>query len=195
MSAIGSLGTSNPASSTNAFQAMTSEDFIRVMFSELTNQDPLSPNDSQALLEQISSIRAIESDINLSDRLHEITLQNEISSSGALLGTFVQGLTDGGVEVVGFVDSVSVTREGTVLNLSSGFSVPLKRVTEVVDPDLVRTVPDGPPAPDTPPGPDQPPAPPPAPPPVVPASAGPGSPSAAPAPGGSLGTGAFGTGP
>ena len=141
MSAIETLGgTANPASTTNAFQAMTSEDFIRVMFSELTNQDPLSPNDSQALLNQISTIRSIEADIGLGQRLEEIALQNEISSAGTLLGSFVSGLDASGNEVVGFVDSVSVTREGSVLNLSTGYSVALDRVVEIIDPDLIRAV-------------------------------------------------------
>ena len=141
MSAIGSLGgTASPPSTTSAFQTMTSEDFIRIMFSELTNQDPLAPNDSQALLNQINSIRSIESDIALSNRLQEIAFQNEISAAGSLLGSFVTGLDNAGNEVVGFVDSVSITRQGTVLNLSTGFSVPLKRVTEIIDPDLITTV-------------------------------------------------------
>lgn len=141
MSAIGSLGgTVDPPSSTNAFQAMTSEDFIRIMFSELANQDPLAPNDSQALLNQISTIRSIESDIGLGQRLQEIALQNEISSAGSLLGSFISGLDARGNEAIGFVDSVSVTREGTILNLSTGFSVALDRVVEIIDPDLISTV-------------------------------------------------------
>ena len=138
MSAIPSTTTANAPSTTNAFQELASEDFVRIMFTELTNQDPLAPNDSQALLEQISSIRAIESDIELGDRLRDIALQNEIASSGSLLGSFVRGLNDSGARVLGFVDSVSITREGTVLNLSTGQRVALDRIEEVFDPALVE---------------------------------------------------------
>ncbi len=139
MSAIDSVSTSSPPSATSAFSTLSSEDFIRVMFTELTSQDPTQPNDSQALLEQISSIRAIESDLSLTDRLEEIALQSEIASSGSLLGKFVTGLNDSGAEVLGFVDSISITREGTVLNLSTNQSVAMSRVQEVIDPALIAT--------------------------------------------------------
>jgi len=151
MSAIDSITSSAPPSSGNAFQTLTSEDFVRIMFTELTNQDPLQPNDAKDLLDQVSSIRAIESDISLTDRLKEIALQNEISASGTLLGKFVQGLNDSGARVVGFVDSVSVTRQGTVLNLSTNEHVALKRVDEVIDPDLVQAADPAAPPPPTPP--------------------------------------------
>lgn len=142
MSAITSNLATNPApSATNAFQSLTSEDFIRVMFTELTNQDPSAPSDSKDLLNQISSIRAIESDLQLTDRLEQIALQNEISASGTLLGAFVIGLTDSGTKTQGFVDSVSVTRDGTILNLSSNQRVRLSSVSEVIDPALVQPVP------------------------------------------------------
>jgi len=137
MSAVDSISSSAPPSSTSAFSTLASEDFIRVMFTELTNQDPSAPNDSQALLEQISSIRSIESDLSLTERLEEIALQSEIASSGSLLGKFVTGLNDSGAEVLGYVDSISITREGTVLNLSTGQSVAMRRVQEVIDPALI----------------------------------------------------------
>jgi len=142
MSAIGSsLGTNPAPSTTNAFQTLTSEDFIRIMFSELTNQDPSAPNDSKELLQQIGTIRSIESDLQLTDRLEEIAIQNEISASGTLLGAFVVGLTDSGTKTQGFVDSVSVTREGTILNLSSNQRVRLKSVSQVIDPALIQPAP------------------------------------------------------
>ncbi len=138
MSAINSLSNSRPASGTDAFQSLTSEDFIRIMFTELTNQDPGAPSDSKDLLNQISSIRGIESDLQLTERLQQIALQNEISSSGSLLGSFVRGLNESGAKVQGFVDSVSITRDGTLLNLSSKHRVPMKSVQEVIDPALVQ---------------------------------------------------------
>lgn len=141
MSAIDSISATNPPAATNAFQALTSEDFIRIMFTELTNQDPLQPNDSKDLLDQVGSIRAIESDVTLTKRLEEIALQNEIAASGTLLGKFVRGLNASGNRVLGFVDSVSITREGTILNLSTNERVALKRVEDIIDPDLIGTTP------------------------------------------------------
>lgn len=125
------------ASSTGGFDDVSSQDFLAIILSELQNQDPLSPNDTQALLDQIGTIRSIESDLELTDKLEEIAKRGEISSASSLVGTFAAGRTDNGQEVVGFVDSVSVTRDGLRLNLGTGFSIALNNVDEIVDPSLL----------------------------------------------------------
>ena len=139
MSAIDSLTTSGgaPASGGDAFAAMSSEDFVQLIFAELQNQDPLSPSDTSALLEQVNMIRSIESDTAQIDRLEDLIRQNDITSSGSLVGSFVTGRTSSGVETAGYVDSVSITRDGPVLNLSSGSRVPIANLDEVVDPALL----------------------------------------------------------
>ena len=123
---------------TGGFDSVSSQDFLAIIFAELQNQDPLAPNDTQALLDQIGTIRSIESDLELTDKLEDIATRSEISSAGALVGTFVAGRTDNGQDVVGYVDSVSVTREGLRLNLGTGFSVALQNVDEIVDPTLLE---------------------------------------------------------
>lgn len=150
MSAVSALSSAAARDATNAFSSLTSADFIRVMFAELSRQDPTKPTDSKDLLQQLGAIRSIESDISLQRRLEEIARQNEITSAGSLVGAFVEGMTDAGVRTRGYVDSVSITRLGVSLNLSSGLSVPLSRVETVYDPALISTVP--PPGASPPPG-------------------------------------------
>ena len=138
MSAItGDLGARSP-SATNAFSAMSSEDFVEIMFTELTNQDPLQPNDTQALLSQIDTIRSIESDQAMTATLQQMVHQNEVTAASGLIGKFVTGLTDAGLRAASYVDSVSVTREGTILNLNSGVRIPLDNVDEIIDPQLLE---------------------------------------------------------
>jgi flagellar basal-body rod modification protein FlgD len=140
MSAIDSLASATrPA--TNAYESMSSDDFIRVMFAELTRQDPTKPTDSKDLLSQLGAIRGIESDLTLTNRLQDIARQNEITSAGSLVGAFVEGTTGSGEKTRGFVDSISVTREGILLNLSSTISIPLSGLQTVYDPDLITTAP------------------------------------------------------
>lgn len=140
MSAISnSLGSSSgaPASANDAFSAMSSTDFMKIIFTELTNQDPLAPNETKDLLEQVSIIRSIESDLSLSKELKSMVRQNEITSSSSLVGKFVTGLSSSSVEVAGFVDSVTITRDGIRLNLSSGYSIGLDQIQEIIDPDII----------------------------------------------------------
>ncbi len=75
------------------FSEMKTEDFIRIIFTELSNQDPFSPNDSGALLDQLNSIRSIESDIELVSRLDALVFQNQLGAAANLIGKFVDGLT------------------------------------------------------------------------------------------------------
>ncbi|MFG0285421.1 MAG: flagellar hook capping FlgD N-terminal domain-containing protein [Phycisphaerales bacterium JB039] len=117
----------------NAFGALTSEQFVEIMMTEMQGHDPLEPNDSQALLDQISSIRSIQSDIDLADKLESIVLQGQLSSASSLIGKYIGGY-DGAREAQGYVLSVSRTADGPVLNLDSGQRVRMDDVFEMLDP-------------------------------------------------------------
>jgi flagellar basal-body rod modification protein FlgD len=137
MSAISGATSASPPSSTNAYDSITSEDFLRIMFSELTNQDPLAPNDTKAVLDQISSIRSIESDLNLSEKLESLVAQNELAGAGTLIGKFATGLNSSGQRVGDLVLSVTATREGAILNLANGARLEMSRVEEIIDTELL----------------------------------------------------------
>lgn len=141
MSAITNNGSTNaPPSSGNAFSAINSGDFLKIMFSELANQDPLSPTDTKALLEQIGTIRSIESDLSLKTSLETLVKQNGLSAAGTLVGKYVGGLTPSGVRVGGIVISVKSTREGPVLNLGNNYTLPFDRVEDIVDPEFLQSI-------------------------------------------------------
>lgn len=130
MPSIPSIGNSSTVAATgrDAFSDLTSEEFVKIMFTELSNQDPLKPNDSNQMLEQLSSLRSIQSDIELGNKLESIVSQNQLSTAGSLIGKYVSGLTEDGSRVVGEVVSVSRTADGPVLRLSNNFRVPFKNV-------------------------------------------------------------------
>lgn len=141
MSAINNNGsTSAPQSSGNAFSALSSGEFLEIMFSELANQDPLSPTDTQALLDQIGTIRSIESDLSLKTSIETLVKQNGLSAAGGLVGKYVTGLTTSGLRVDGIVVSVKSTREGPVLNLGNNYTLPFDRVEDIVDPEFLASI-------------------------------------------------------
>jgi flagellar basal-body rod modification protein FlgD len=122
--------------STDAFSEMSSEDFIRIMFTELTNQDPFQPNDSAALLDQLNSIRSIESDMRLTEQLQALVTENQLASASNMIGKFIAGKTEDYATVTGFV--VSVIRQGDTINLEldTGWWVPMENVETVLDPQI-----------------------------------------------------------
>lgn len=126
--------TESTTTNNDAFASLSSEDFISVMITELTNQDPLEPNDSQAILEQLSSLRNIESDLAMQESLEALVNQNSIAQAGGLIGQLVSGLTENNDNVTGLVNSVRVVDGEAVLQLDDGSSLPLDRVTEITTP-------------------------------------------------------------
>ncbi len=158
MSAISSLTSSNPLISrtadaqsavsrtpqvqtgeSNPFAEVTSEEWLGIILEELSNQDPFEPNDTSATLEQLNSLRSIESDISLQDQLQSLVLQNSIGQAGALIGKEVQGLSNTGLNVTGIVSSVRVVEGKSQLQLQSGSTIKFSNVTNVGNPATAAT--------------------------------------------------------
>ena len=157
MDALSALDPAQLSRSTpNAFSELNSEEFVKIMFTELGHQDPLKPNDSAALLQQMSSLRSIQSDIELSSKLESLVKENQLSSAGNMIGRLISGLTEDNLRVYGTVISVSRTDRGPILNLNNGFRVPFSSVDEMTDP---TRLPGGGDTPNPPPPPPPPPPP------------------------------------
>ena len=117
----------------NAFAELDSGEFLQIILSELTNQDPLAPNDTSAILEQLSSIRNIESQNTLESRFDALVTQNAISTSANMIGKLVEGVNSANNTVSGVVTSLAVEEGEPVLRLSDGSSLAADRVTQVRD--------------------------------------------------------------
>ena len=133
METIGAIGAAAPATANDRFSELTSQQFVKIIFTELANQDPLEPNDTGALLDQLSTLRSIQSDMDLSEKLETLVTQNELTSAASMIGKFITGTTEQGETVEDFVFSVLRTRSGPVLNLDGGQKVPLGNVSEIID--------------------------------------------------------------
>ncbi len=120
--------------SPNGFSSLTSADFIRIMFTELANQDPFQPSDSSALLDQMNSIRSIESNIDLMDRLDTLVFENKLSSAANLIGKTVQGLSDQGLRVAGTVSTVLRHGDDVTLQLNTGWRLSIDNIELIHEP-------------------------------------------------------------
>jgi hypothetical protein len=84
------------------------------------------------LLEQLQSIRSIESDMELSKQLEGIVFQNQLASAGNLIGKRVAGLTADNERIGGTVKSVARNGEEIALVLDNGWVLPMENV-EYID--------------------------------------------------------------
>ena len=108
------------------------EDFIKMMITQLQNQDPLQPEQSSELLSQMSQIGQLQSATDLQASLKTMVLQNQIGSASSLIGKHVMGLDERGRPMDGLVNSVSVTQtDGVVLQLDTGQALKLSSVTSI----------------------------------------------------------------
>ena len=127
---LGTQGQQNP-SGRDAMQDVNLDDFLKLMITELQNQDPLNPMENQEILQQISQIRAIESNQRLTDTLQAVLLGQGVATAGELLGTTVKALTDGGEQIAGQVDRVSIA-EGVVRIHVGQYTAKLENVAEIL---------------------------------------------------------------
>ncbi|MDP6720018.1 MAG: flagellar hook capping FlgD N-terminal domain-containing protein, partial [Pirellulaceae bacterium] len=103
----------NPAASnerdvSSAVQEVDLDQFITLMISELTNQDPLNPLDNNQMLQQITQIREIGASEKMTTTLEAVLTGQNLATASGLIGKAVSALTDSGNNVVGIVDRVSV---------------------------------------------------------------------------------------
>jgi flagellar basal-body rod modification protein FlgD len=82
--------------------------FLQLMVTELTNQDPLNPMDNTQLVQQIGEIRQISATTQLSDTLSAVQAGQSLTTASSLIGKTVQALTTDNQNVSGVVDKVTV---------------------------------------------------------------------------------------
>ncbi|MFN9911723.1 MAG: flagellar hook assembly protein FlgD, partial [Pirellulaceae bacterium] len=89
-------------------QDLDLDQFLSLIITELQNQDPLSPTDNTALMEQIGQLRSLSANDKLTDTLTSFSITQELTTASALIGKKVDGLDEAGKEIKGVVERVSV---------------------------------------------------------------------------------------
>jgi flagellar basal-body rod modification protein FlgD len=93
------------------------DDFLKIMITELQNQDPLNPLENDELIAQISQIRSVGATEKLTETLDSVLLGQNISSATNLIGAEVDAISDDNQRVTGVVDRVSVSSGQPKLHL------------------------------------------------------------------------------
>ena len=107
---VNTIGSQSGAQAANhdAYQSLDLNTFMKLLVTEMSNQDPLDPMNNQEILQQISQIRSIEASDRLTTTLDSVLLGQNVATAGSMLGRTITGLDDGGAEVSGPVDRVSI---------------------------------------------------------------------------------------
>src|SRR4051795_13371632 len=103
---------SSTSSSTsgNAINDVDMNTFLKLMITELQQQDPLNPMDNKDMLNQIAQIRAVGASDKLTKTLDSVLLGQNISSATNLMGADISALSDDGQPIEGVVNRVSIDK-------------------------------------------------------------------------------------
>jgi flagellar basal-body rod modification protein FlgD len=126
----GSTNSSGSTSSTDKYSNLKVSDFIQLLVTELTNQDPTSPVDNSTILNEISQIKSIQASQGLSDTLTSVLLGTNLATGSSLIGHSVTAKDDSSNSVTGTVSSVTVS-DGTVKLKVGSSTVSLSNVTQI----------------------------------------------------------------
>jgi len=139
-SAIGAVGTTLTTANKTDLNGLSSEDFFKMLVTELRQQDPLQPSKTSDLIGQVSQIRSIELSKNLTDALAQVTHNQRVAGASELIGKYVTAIvtgTDGtSQQISGVVTGVQFDANGgAVLELDTGQSIPADSVTRITSPE------------------------------------------------------------
>jgi flagellar basal-body rod modification protein FlgD len=135
-----SSSSTSSSSGASSASTMNMDDFVKIMVTELQQQDPFEPMDSKDLVAQIGQINSIQTNAQLNETLKKLANNQSLASASAMIGKEITGLTTSGRSVNGIVTSVKVAGDSINLELDTGDTLPIDNVTEVVNPSPTQTM-------------------------------------------------------
>lgn len=118
VSAIGSSST--PAPATNQAEAgnmLNYDTFLRILVTEMKNQDPTEPMDASQYVSQLASFSNVEQNIQINNKLEILLAASVVSQVDSIVG---RTITSADGTVSGTVEEVRIGNTGLVAILDSG---------------------------------------------------------------------------
>lgn len=123
-------GQASVAGNENQLASLNSNEFLQLLVTELTNQDPLSPMNPSSMVQQTSTISMVQMLDTLTTELATLTTQDGLLGAAGLIGQQVSWQQSNGASGTGTVSSVQMTSNGLAL-VVGGQTVPASSVTAI----------------------------------------------------------------
>jgi flagellar basal-body rod modification protein FlgD len=123
---IGSIASS--ASATQA-KSMGMEDFLKILLTQLTFQDPLKPMDNQEFMAQMAQFTSLEQTQQLNEKMSALLSTQSALQSVGLIGRTVDITADAGFSVTGTITALSLTGEAPSLTLTTESGATLANIS------------------------------------------------------------------
>lgn len=114
----------------SGFGGLKAEDFMKMLITQLQNQDPTEPMGNDELLSQLSSMQNLQSNVELSKTLNAFAANQQLASASSFIGKTVSGIAANRDTVTGVADRAFL--KGTEMFLGIGDKeVPMSSITSV----------------------------------------------------------------
>jgi flagellar basal-body rod modification protein FlgD len=122
---------SSVSSSASATQAnpMGMEDFLKILLTQLTYQDPLKPMDNQEFMAQMAQFTSLEQTQQLNEKLSTLINNQAALQSVGLIGRTVDITTSSGASVTGNVTALSLTGESPAMTVTTSAGTTMSNVS------------------------------------------------------------------
>ncbi len=112
--------------------SLDADAFMKLLIAQLQNQDPTNPTSNEDMLAQISQMRALQSNVQLTESLTNMGIGQQLSASSAMIGKLIAATNDNGDTVTGQVSSV-IVQNGTAYLQVGNQGIKLNQVTEIAN--------------------------------------------------------------
>jgi flagellar basal-body rod modification protein FlgD len=125
MSALSAVSTTQLAASSSAAASKNMVDytmFLKLLVTEMRNQDPTKPMDSTEYVAQLANFSNVEQSVQTNKKLEQILQGTTISQAGSLIG---HTLTSADGAVSGLISQIRIYDDGLTAVLADGREVPV----------------------------------------------------------------------
>jgi flagellar basal-body rod modification protein FlgD len=128
-SATSTASSSKSSGSDNVF---SSETFLKILGTQMTNQNPLEPLKDTEFIAQMAQFSQLEQTTNMATSLKQLAVSGQLSQGAAMIGKSVTYQPQGDAAAqTGTVQSLSVAKDGSLSFMVDGISVSASQITKV----------------------------------------------------------------
>ena len=130
-SALPGSSSSSSTGSSNGLDTIDISQFMKMMITELQNQDPLNPMQNSQIMQELGQMQQITASNKLTTTLDGVALGQSLSNATSLIGKKIDGIDDNGNPATGVVQKVSVANAVAKLQVGAQI-VSLSNVQDIL---------------------------------------------------------------
>lgn len=106
-------------------------DFLKLLTTQLTNQDPLNPTQDTDFTAQLAQLQALDEQMAMTKAMKALRADTQMQAGTAMIGKYVSGVDTAGSNASGLVSRIVQTSDGVFCELANKQKVPVGNISNV----------------------------------------------------------------